>query len=61
MMPQTGMDPAQAKMMLIMMPGMMLVISYSFPSGLVLYWMVSNILGIAHQLLVRRKMQASNT
>jgi YidC/Oxa1 family membrane protein insertase len=59
MMPQTGMDPAQAKMMLIMMPGMMLVISYSFPSGLVLYWMVSNLLGIGHQLLVRRKMQSA--
>ncbi len=58
MMPQTGMDPAQAKMMLIMMPGMMLVISYSFPSGLVLYWMVSNVLGIAHQLWVRRTMHA---
>ena len=56
MMPQAGMDPAQAKMMLIMMPGMMLVISYTFPSGLVLYWMVSNVLGIAHQLYVRRKM-----
>ena len=60
MMPQTGMDPAQAKMMLFMMPGMMLVISYSFPSGLVLYWMVSNLLGIAHQLLVRRRMQSSS-
>lgn len=59
MMPQTGMDPAQARMMLIMMPGMMLVISYTFPSGLVLYWLVSNLLGIGHQLWVRRKMQAA--
>lgn len=58
MMPQAGMDPAQAKMMLIMMPGMMLVISYTFPSGLVLYWMISNVLGIGHQLYVRRKMHA---
>jgi len=61
MMPQTGMDPAQAKMMLIMMPGMMLVISYTFPSGLVLYWMVSNVLGIAHQLWVRSRMQADTS
>jgi YidC/Oxa1 family membrane protein insertase len=60
MMPQTGMDPAQAKMMLIMMPGMMLVISYTFPSGLVLYWLVSNLLGIGHQLWVRRRMQAAS-
>jgi YidC/Oxa1 family membrane protein insertase len=59
MMPQTGMDPAQARMMLIMMPGMMLFISYTFPSGLVLYWLVSNLLGIGHQLLVRQRMQAA--
>ena len=57
MTPQTGMDPAQQQMMLFMMPGMMLFISYGFPSGLVLYWTVSNLLGIGHQLLVRRKMQ----
>jgi len=53
MMPQAGMDPAQVKMMQVLMPGMMLVISYTFPSGLVLYWMVRNVLGIAHQLYVR--------
>jgi YidC/Oxa1 family membrane protein insertase len=57
MMPQTGMDPVQAKMMLIMMPGMMLLISYTFPSGLVLYWTVSNLLGIAHQYWVRNHLQ----
>jgi YidC/Oxa1 family membrane protein insertase len=59
MMPQAGVDPAQARMMLIMMPGMMLVISYGFPAGLVLYWLVSNLLGIGHQLLVRRQMHAA--
>jgi YidC/Oxa1 family membrane protein insertase len=59
MMPQAGMDPTQAKMMAIMMPGMMLVISYTFPSGLVLYWLVSNLLGIGHQLYVRSRMQAA--
>ena len=57
MTPQTGMDPVQARMMLIMMPGMMLFISYTFPSGLVLYWTVSNLLGIAHQYWVRNHMQ----
>jgi YidC/Oxa1 family membrane protein insertase len=60
MTPQTGMDPAQAKMMLIMMPGMMLFISYTFPSGLVLYWTVSNLLGIGHQLWVRKRMHAND-
>ena len=49
-------DPAQARMMLIMMPGMMTVVSYSFPSGLVLYWMMSNVLAIAHQLFIGRQM-----
>lgn len=49
-------DPAQARMMLIMMPAMMTVVSYSFPSGLVLYWMMSNVLAIAHQLWIGRQM-----
>ena len=48
------MDPTQARMMLIMMPLMMTVVSYSFPSGLVLYWMMSNVLAIAHQLWIGR-------
>ena len=52
------MDPAQARMMLIMMPGMMTVVSYSFPSGLVLYWMMSNVLAIAHQLWIGRHLKA---
>jgi YidC/Oxa1 family membrane protein insertase len=54
MTPMTGMDPMQAKMMTTVMPLMMLVLFYQFPSGLVLYWMISNFLGIAHQLWVRR-------
>jgi YidC/Oxa1 family membrane protein insertase len=53
-------DPAQARMMLIMMPGMMTVISYTFPSGLVLYWMMSNVLAIAHQLWVGKQMDPTD-
>jgi YidC/Oxa1 family membrane protein insertase len=60
MTPTTGMDPAQARMMQIMMPGMMLLISYTFPSGLVLYWTVSNLLGIGHQYWIRNKMQTAS-
>ncbi len=56
MTPMTGMDPAQARMMTTVMPIMMTVLFYQFPSGLVLYWMVSNFLGIGHQLFVRRRM-----
>jgi YidC/Oxa1 family membrane protein insertase len=53
----TTVDPSQQKMMMIMMPVMMTVLFYQFPSGLVLYWMISNFLGIAHQMLVGRRMQ----
>jgi YidC/Oxa1 family membrane protein insertase len=48
-------DPAQqqqSQMMLWMMPLMFVVLSLSFPSGLALYWVVSNIIGIVMQYLV---------
>jgi YidC/Oxa1 family membrane protein insertase len=51
-------DPAQARMMMIVMPVMMTVLFYQFPSGLVLYWMVSNVLAIAHQLWVGRALRS---
>ena len=53
------MDPAQARMMMTIMPIMMTVLFYQFPSGLVLYWMVSNVLGIAHQYWVGQKQRAA--
>jgi YidC/Oxa1 family membrane protein insertase len=52
--PQTSMDPAQAQMMTTVMPVMFTLLFYQFPSGLVLYWMVSNFLAIAHQLWINR-------
>ncbi len=55
----TQVDPAQAKMMMTVMPVMMTVLFYQFPSGLVLYWMVSNVLAIAHQLWVGRTLRAA--
>ena len=42
------MDPMQAKMMLIM-PIVFTFLFMSFPSGLVLYWLVNNVLSIAQQ------------
>jgi len=50
-------DPAQARMMMIIMPIMMTVLFYQFPSGLVLYWMLSNVLAILHQLWIGRNME----
>ncbi len=55
--PTQGMDPAQQKMMTIVMPIMMTVLFYQFPSGLVLYWMVSNVLAISHQLWIGRHLR----
>ncbi len=52
--PSAG-DPAQQKMMLIMMPIMMLFMFYSFPSALSLYWTVSQVLSIVQMMMIRRK------
>jgi len=47
-------DPAQAKMMM-MMPIVFTVIFINFSSGLVLYWLVNNVLTIAQQYYVSKK------
>jgi YidC/Oxa1 family membrane protein insertase len=51
--PQQG-DPAQQKMMLFM-PILFTLLFLNFPSGLVLYWLSSNVFGIIHQLYVLRR------
>jgi YidC/Oxa1 family membrane protein insertase len=48
-------DPTQKKMMTFMMPAMMFVFSAVMPSGLVLYWIVSNLWGIAQYGIINRK------
>ncbi len=48
MTPTAG-DPRQAKMMLYLMPTMFTFMFWSFPSGLVLYWLVNNMLQIGQQ------------
>jgi len=55
--PSTSMDPAQQRMMMVMMPVMFGFLFYTFPSGLVLYWFVSNLLAIAQQLWMNRRTQ----
>lgn len=47
-------DPMQAKMMLYM-PLVFSVMFFFFPSGLVLYWVVNNILSIAQQWVITRQ------
>jgi YidC/Oxa1 family membrane protein insertase len=48
------MDPAQARVMLTVMPVMFTLMFYQFASGLVLYWFVSTLLGIGQQVLTNR-------
>ncbi len=45
-------DPLQRKMMAIGMPLFMLYVLWSAPSGLVLYWLVGNIVGFSQQFLI---------
>lgn len=52
MTPTTG-DPTQQKMMLFM-PVVFTFLFLSFPSGLVLYWLISNILSILQQAYINR-------
>jgi YidC/Oxa1 family membrane protein insertase len=50
-------DPAQRRMM-YMMPIMFTWFFVSMPSGLVLYWLVNNLLGIVQQYLVNKEADA---
>lgn len=52
--PAPSADPLQRKMMAIGMPIFMLYILWSAPSGLVLYWLVGNIVGFTQQFLINR-------
>lgn len=47
-------DPAQAKMMMIM-PVVFTFIFINFSSGLVLYWLVNNVLSIGQQYYIQKK------
>ncbi|MFO7750327.1 MAG: membrane protein insertase YidC [Desulfobacteraceae bacterium] len=54
MAPSTG-DPTQAKMMMLL-PVFMTFIFINFPAGLVLYWLVNNILSISQQYYIQKKL-----
>ena len=47
-------DPQQQKMMLFL-PLIFTVLFLNFPSGLVIYWLASNVFGILHQLYLSRR------
>lgn len=49
-------DPMQAKVMMLM-PVVFTVLFLNFPSGLVLYWLVNNILSLLQQWYITRKIE----
>jgi len=51
--PSAG-DPRQAQLMLYLMPVLFTIMFWNFPSGLVLYWFVNNLLQITEQMLILR-------
>ncbi len=52
----SNMDPAQAKMMMAL-PFVFTFMFLNFPSGLVLYWLVNNILTIAQQAYINKTLK----
>jgi YidC/Oxa1 family membrane protein insertase len=54
MTPQPGMDPSQQKMMTLMMPLMLGVISWNLAAGLCLYWSEGNLIALAQQSIMNR-------
>ena len=57
MTPTPGQDPTQAKMMLFL-PLVFGFMFYNMSSGLVLYWLTSNLVGIGQQWFINRSMPA---
>lgn len=53
-------DPMQAKV-LMLMPIMFTAMFLSFPAGLVLYWVVNNVLSIAQQWMIMRSVEKGLT
>jgi YidC/Oxa1 family membrane protein insertase len=52
--PAPSADPMQRKMMAIGMPMFMLYILWSAPAGLLVYWLVGNIVGFTQQFIINR-------
>ena len=52
--PSPGIDPAQQKMMMFMMPAFSLYWTWTYSSALALYWSVGNLISILQQLVMNR-------
>jgi YidC/Oxa1 family membrane protein insertase len=53
-MPQGGMDPAQQRMMQLITPLMLGLISWNLPAGLGIYWAISNLLMWVQQIAINQ-------
>jgi YidC/Oxa1 family membrane protein insertase len=58
--PAPSADPLQRKMMAVGMPLFMLYVLWSAPSGLLLYWLVGNIVGFAQQFAINKLTQTDS-
>lgn len=57
MTPATSPDPSQQRMMMILMPVMLTVMFWGASSGLVLYWLTGNVVGIVQQFFFNKMAQ----
>lgn len=58
--PAPSADPLQKKMMAVIMPLMMLYILWSAPAGLLVYWLVGNIVGFGQQVIINRMLKSKD-
>ena len=58
--PAPSADPLQRKMMAVVLPVMMLYMLWSAPSGLLVYWLVGNIVGFGQQFVINRMVKSED-
>jgi YidC/Oxa1 family membrane protein insertase len=58
--PAPSADPLQRKMMAVIMPLMMLYILWSAPAGLLVYWLVGNLVGFGQQVIINRMLKSKD-
>lgn len=58
--PAPSADPLQRKMMAVILPVMMLYMLWSAPSGLLVYWLVGNLVGFGQQMVINRMVKSED-
>jgi YidC/Oxa1 family membrane protein insertase len=58
--PSPSADPLQRKMMAVIMPVIMLYILWSAPAGLLVYWLVGNVVGFGQQFIINRMLKSED-